>query len=361
MFGGTRRVPDFDGVVTSVCGESNAFTNNDYTNYYLTVPARHIDVALQLEADRMKGLDLSRHALEVQQHVVTEEYNQRYSNQPYGDMWLLMRPLCYSRHPYRWPTIGADISHVSKATLGNVEEFFHRFYRPDNAIVAVAGNIDIDETMRLVERLFGGTVGGSEPCRCRHLDPEPEPCEAQCLTVRRAVPNDSFYTAYLMCDRHSDDYYAFDLISDILSNGDSSRLYDTLVRRQALFSSIDAAITGDIDRGLFFVSGKLCEGVPMDEAERAVRDQLARMADEQVDSYELEKVVNKFESTFLFSQYRVSDRAHNLCYYSFIGDTDRINSEPSRYRDVTPGRLRLAASQCFRPERARTLYYMRED
>lgn len=361
MFGGTRAVPDYDQVVNGLGGESNAFTNCDYTNYYLTVPARHLETALQLEADRMHGLDLSRQRLQVQQRVVTEEYHQRYLNQPYGDMWLLLRPLSYRQHPYRWCTIGADIAHVQEASLEEVQAFFERYYRPSNAILSVAGAVDVEQTLRWVERWFGGIADGGTPCRAQHLPPEPDSTEPHSMTVHRPVGSDAFYRTYLMCDRHDAMFPAVDLLSDILSNGDSSRFHRRLVKEQALFSELDASVTGDMDRGLFLISGKLCEGVTMADAERAVDAEVRQLLEREVEADELEKVVNKFESTFLFSHYRVSDRAHSLCYYKWLGDLQRINDEPDRYRRVTPEALRAAAMRFLEPNHANTLHYLRGD
>ncbi|KWW32084.1 MAG: putative Zn-dependent peptidase [bacterium P3] len=360
MFGGTRRVPDYDRVVNSLGGESNAFTNCDYTNYYLTVPVQHLEAALQLEADRMQGLDLTPETLQVQQRVVTEEYHQRYLNQPYGDVWMLLRPLSYTQHPYRWCTIGEDIAHVQQASMDDVRSFFDRYYRPSNAILAVAGPIDIDRTFSCVERRFGSIVDSRPPCCAQHLPPEPDPSQARCQTVRRPVAADAFYRTYLMCDRHDGMFPAMDLLSDILSNGDSSRLRRRLVKEQGLFSEIDACVTSDLDRGLFVISGKLCDGVDMALAERAVDAELHRLSDEPDFDRELDKVVNKFESTFLFSHYRVADRAHNLCYYQWLGDLQRVNDEPARYRLLSPSDLRSAARRYLQPSCACTLYYLRD-
>lgn len=359
MFGGTKRVPDYDRVVNALGGDSNAFTNCDYTNYYITVPARHLEQALQLEADRMCGLDLSAERLHVQQRVVTEEYHQRYLNQPYGDMWLLMRPLSYRQHPYRWCPIGADITHVQQATLEDVHGFFDCYYHPSNAILSVVGQIDVDRTFQLVERCFGGVADSGQPCRARHLPEEPDAEQPQCLTVHRPVGADAFYRTYLMCDRHDALYPAVDLLSDILSNGDSSRLHRRLVKETGIFSELDASVTGDVDRGLFLVSGKLCEGVAMEEAERAVETELYRLSDICVGDEELEKVANKFESTYLLSQYRVSDRAHSLCYHQWLDGLQHINDEPARYRTVTPEMIRTAAQRYLQPAHANTLYYLR--
>lgn len=355
MFGGTSEVPDFDRVVTEVGGESNANTNNDFTQYYLTVPASYLETALWLESDRMRHIDLSSSKLAVQQSVVIEEYNYRYINQPYGDIWLLLRPLCYKVHPYRWCTIGADIRHVQEATQADVESFFKRYYCPANAIIAVAGNVKSDEVVRLVEKWYGDIPSGE---RATHqLPAEPEQTESRRLDVKRDVPADALYLAYPTCGRIDSDMPAVDLVSDILSNGPSSRLYNSLVKERALFGELDAFITGDVDPGLFVISGKLRGGVSLDEARKAVEEELERMTTTKVPEHELEKVKNKYESTFCFSQYRTIDCAMALCYYEWLGHLEWINDEPEIYRQVTAEDIRRVSEELFRLEHENWMYY----
>lgn len=356
MFGGTKAVPDYDRVVNSLGGDSNAFTNNDYTNYYLTLPLEHLESALRIEADRMRGLDLTQKALSVQQKVVTEEYHQRYENQPYGDVWMLLRPLCYRVHPYRWCTIGADIRHVQQATLADVRDFFECYYRPNNAIVAVVGNIDEEQTLRWIDRYYGSIPAG-KAVDCA-LEAEPEPDLPHLVEVERDVPSNALYRAYLMCDYLHPDMFAFDAISDILSNGDSTRLYRRLVKEQKLFTEVDACITGERDRGLFLLSGKLCDGVDFLTAERAIEAELADL--DSLGQHELQKVVSKFESTFVFSHYKAADRAQSLCFYEYLGHTDWVNTLPSHYRQLTVDDLVRVAHSAFCPSRANTLRYRKK-
>ena len=361
MFGGTPEIPDFDAVVSSMGGEDNAFTTCDYTNYYMTVPTESLSTALMLEADRMEHLDISQRALEVQQHVVTEEYNQRYMNQPYGDIWLLLRPLCYRVHPYRWPTIGSDIRHVSEATLDDVRSFHHRFYRPDNAILAIAAPMNHDEMLQKVKEVWDCSVSndfgfsgifGKYPT-------EPEQTAARFLRVEREVPASMIYLAYPMGDRLSGHFRACDLISDILGNGKSSRLYRHLVLEQGLMTEADACISGEAGPGLLVLSGKLRDGVTADEGAEALRREARVLANEGVSDYELQKVQNKYENTFVFSQYKASDRALALCHYTWLGDTDLVNREPEEYRQVTPSILQETARTVFAPNKENRLYYER--
>lgn len=369
MFGGTRRIPDYDSVVDALGGEANAFTNNDYTNYYLTVPAQHLHKALALEADRMGG-DWNtdgKHwtVLDVQRKVVTEEYNQRYINQPYGDIWMHLRPLCYQHHPYRWCTIGADIQHVQAATLDDVKSFYDRFYRPENAILAIAGNVNPDDALKMVNDTFGG-LHRTTPCavgdvRLRQYPSEETQTTPRSKNISSDVPDNALYMAWKMCDRWNPQYYAFDMLSDILSNGHSSRLYRKLVQETNLFSEINAYITGDLGPGLFVISGKLNDNSPeaMTQAEASIWEQISKLQHDLEDGSpashsEMEKVCNKYENTFLFSQYKANDRALSLCYYEMIGDTSLINSEPAIYRQTTVANL-LSAAMTLQHESCSTL------
>lgn len=347
MFGGTPRVPDFDAAVDAMGGESNAFTNADFTNYYLTVPASGLGEALRLEADRLfrhaEGAEgrFSEEALAVQRRVVEEEYNQRYMNQPYGDAWLLLRPLCYGSHPYGWSTIGADMRHVREASMEQAEQFFDAWYRPSNAVLAIAGNMDEAEALALVRGHF--EHGGNRPVFRVPL-PDVYPRDGRKRRVERAVPADAVYMAWVMCRRTDPDYRVYDLVSDLLGNGHSSRLYRRLVRDERLFTEIDACITGDCGPGLFVVTGKLCPGVGFDRAEEAVAAEVRRLAAQGVETRELEKVANQFENAFLFSQYKAADRAQSLCYYEMLGHADWLNAEPGLYRSVGPDEVRRVAA-----------------
>lgn len=361
MFGGTERVPDFDAVVSSLGGDNNAFTNNDYTNYYITIPVEGLSTALMLEADRMASLALNAKALEVQQRVVTEEYNQRYMNQPYGDMWLNMRPLCYKRHPYRWATIGADIRHVSEATLEDVQAFHERYYRADNAILAVAAPMRHEEMIATVEKEWGaGCV--SAGCRRsmageRNYPQEEEQKEARRLVIRREVPSRAVYLAWPMCDHWGRDFRACDLVSDVLCTGSSSRIYNNVVRPGQLVSEADAYISGEAGPGLMVLSAKILPDVDVDKVADALRQEAYLLSEKGLTKNELEKVQNRYESTFVYSQYKAADRAMALCHYTWLGDTELVNREPEEYRKVTTEDVQRAASAVFRPEHENMLVY----
>lgn len=355
MFGGSVNIPDYDAPLQLAGGENNAWTNNDITNYYLTVPRQNVETGFWLESDRMMSLDFSERSLEVQRGVVMEEFKQRCLNQPYGDVGHLLRPLAYRVHPYQWPTIGKELSHIANATLEEVKDFFFRFYAPNNAVLAVTGNISFEEAVSLTEKWFGPIPRREVPLR--QLPKEPVQTGERRQVVERNVPLDSLFMAYHMCDRLDADYYAFDILSDILSNGRSSRLNQHLVQEKQLFSSIDAYISGTIDAGLFHISGKPAAGVSLEEAETAVREELNELQTALVQEHELEKVKNKFESTQIFGNINYLNVATNLAWFELNGQAEDMEKEVERYRAVTADRLKAVAQTAFREENGVVFYY----
>lgn len=355
MFGGSVNIPDYDAPLQSAGGENNAWTNNDITNYYLTVPKPNVEIGFWLESDRMLSLAFNEQSLEVQRGVVMEEFKQRCLNQPYGDVGHLIRPLAYRVHPYRWPTIGKDLSHIEQATLEEVKAFFYRFYAPNNAVLSVTGNISWEETVRLTEKWFGPIPRREVPVR--NLPQEVAQTEARRQVVERPVPLDALFMAYHMCSREHSDYYAFDILSDILSNGRSSRLNRRLVQEQKLFSSIDAYISGTRDAGLLHISGKPAAGVSLEEAEAAVCKELEELQQTAIEEQELEKVKNKFESTQIFGNINYLNVATNLAWFELTGQAEDIDREVERYRVVTAEQLKRVAREAFREENSVVLYY----
>ena len=355
MFEGSVNIPSYDEPLQLAGGENNAWTNNDMTNYYLTIPKQNVETGFWLESDRMLSLDFNTKGLEVQKGVVMEEFKQRNLNQPYGDVGHLLRGLAYQTHPYQWPTIGKELSHIANATLEEVKDFFFRFYAPNNAILAVTGNISFEETVALSEKWFGPIPHRDVPAK--HIPIEPVQLAERRLTVERPVPLDSLFMVFHMCDRLDPDYFAFDILSDILSNGHSSRLTQRLIKEKRIFSSIDAHISGSIDPGLFHVIGKPAPGVSLEQAEAAVWKELKLLQDEYVDVSELEKVKNKFESTYIFGNINYMAVATNLAWYELLGQAEDLEHEVEKYRAVTAGQLKEVAQTAFRKENCSILYY----
>ncbi len=345
MFGGSQNIPDYDTPLQLAGGENNAWTNNDITNYYLTVPKQNVETGFWLESDRMLCLDFSSKSLEVQRGVVMEEFKQRCLNRPYGDTGHLLRPLVYKEHPYQWPTIGKELNHIAQATLQEVEDFFFSFYAPNNAILAVTGNITFEEAVRLAEKWFGPIP--RRELKKRNLPAEPQQTEERRLTVERNVPIESLYMVFRMCDRMHPDYYAYDILSDILSNGRSSRLIQHLVHDRQIFSSIDAHISGSIDAGLFHITGKPANGVSLEDAEKAVWEELQIISNELIDEEELEKVKNKFESTQIFGNLNYLNVATNLAWFEMLSRAEDMDKEVENYRAVTSQQLMDVARKAF--------------
>ncbi|BAX79241.1 M16 family metallopeptidase [Labilibaculum antarcticum] len=355
MFGGSVNIPNYDEPLQLVGGDNNAWTNNDITNYYLTVPKANLETAFWLESDRMLSLAFSEKSLEVQRSVVIEEFKQRYFNQPYGDVWLHLRPLAYKEHPYQWPTIGKSIDHIEKVTLEEVKDFFFHHYAPNNAIMVVAGNVDTQQVKELSEKWFAPIERREVPER--NLPVEPVQNEFRSKRIDSNVPFDAIYMAFHMGKRMDEDFYIVDLVSDVLSNGQSSRIFQSLVKEKNLFSSIDAYITGEFEPGLFLVTGKLVEGVTMENAEAAIWEELNRIATTKVDAYELQKVKNKVESTLVFSEISYLNKAMTLATHELLGEADDINKEVDKYQKVSVDDILNSSAKLFRKENCSTLYY----
>lgn len=359
MFGGSLNIPNYDGPLQLVGGENNAFTSNDITNYYITLPALNIETAFWLESDRMLSLAFSEKSLDVQRNVVSEEFKQRYLNQPYGDSWLKLSPLAYKDHPYQWPTIGKELAHIEQAKMEDVKAFFKKHYTAQNAILVVAGNVQLEEVKTLAEKWFESIPAGNH--YQRQLPAEKKQVKARRKVIKSDVPNDSIMIAFHMEGRTDPSYYTCDLISDILSQGQSSRLYRRLLKEQELFSEINAYITGSIDPGLFIVEGKPHQGVSIEQAEAALWAELQKMKDEVVLDYELEKVKNKTESTLEFAELSILNKAMSLAYFELLGDANGINQEAEHYLAVTVEDIKKQSQKMFRKGNSSTLIYLAQE
>ncbi|MCJ8166086.1 insulinase family protein [Pontibacter sp. E15-1] len=358
MFSGSKNIPVYDEPLQRVGGENNAFTSPDITNYYLSLPAQNIETGFWLESDRMLELAFSENGLEVQRKVVVEEFKQNYLNQPYGDVWLKLRPLTYKKHPYKWATIGKEISHIEDATMDIVKAFFRKHYSPSNAILVVAGNVTLARAKELTEKWFGPIPAGER--YTRNIEKEPKQTEPRVLEVSADVPLNAIYKAYHMPSRTEPDYHAVDLISDILGRGKSSRLYDKLVKEQKLFNSISASVSGSLERGLLVVQGKLNEGVDLQQANAAIEAVNQELMEQMVVEKELDKVKNQAETSIVFSEIELLNRAMNLAYSKLMGDANLINQEGAKVQAVTPQDILRCAKEVLDPNNCSTLLYKAE-
>jgi predicted Zn-dependent peptidase len=355
MFGGSKHIPDFDTPLQAVGGENNAFTNNDITNYYITLPKQNIETALWLESDRMLELAFTPESLEVQRKVVIEEFKQNYLNQPYGDIWHIIREMAYKIHPYQWPTIGKEISHIENATMDDVKAFFYKYYRPNNAILCIAGDLTLKEVENLVNKWYGYIPKGE--VLERNYPQEPIQKEPRRKEVEREVPLNAFYRVYHMEGKNDEGYQATDLLSDILSHGESSRLKQRLVYEKRIFNELSAFITGSFDPGLFIISGKLNDGISFEEAENAIDNELNDLIENKVDEQELKKVKNKIISLQKFGEIHILNKAMALAINESLGDANKINTEIELYKKVTTQDIQNQATKIFKPENSSTLIY----
>jgi predicted Zn-dependent peptidase len=355
MFGGSRHIAAFDEPLQRVGGENNAFTSPDITNYYVTLPAVNLETAFWLESDRMLSLSFDPQVLEVQRKVVIEEFKQRYLNQPYGDVWLKMRPLAFQKHPYRWATIGKDISHIEKATLDDVKEFFFKYYIPNNAIMVVAGPVRLEEVKKMSEKWFGPIPAGKP--YIRRLPAEPVQEQARYLEVEAGVPLDAIYKTFHIPGKSSEKYYTADLLSDILGRSKSSRLYDKLVKEGKIFNSINSHVSGSIDPGLLIIQGHLNGGVSIERGEEEINAIIAEITAQKVPEQELEKVKNQAESTIVFSEVELLNRAMNLAFYANLGKPEQVNQESEYIQAVTSESLQSMAREVLRKENSSTIHY----
>ncbi|MFM7022169.1 MAG: M16 family metallopeptidase [Flavobacteriales bacterium] len=355
MFGGTPDIPEYDVEVQNMGGENNAFTTNDYTNYYVTFPKDNLEVAFWVEADRMKGLAFTQKSLGVQKNVVIEEFKQRYLNQPYGDAWLKLRPVIYKKHPYRWATIGEKIEHIEKAELQDVKDFFYRYYLPNNAVLVFTGDVEEDKIFALADKYFGSIPSGE--IRRQNYEQEPEQKEFREVNSDVKVPVKCFYYAYPMVERKAEDYYATDLLSDILARGMSSRFYLKLVKEKSLFSEISAYVTGSLDAGLFIIHAMLADGVDMDLAKAELQKEIDQLLIEGVSENELRKVVNKSETSLVYSEMNVLNKAMNLAFFELLDKASSVNEQQKKYNEVTPAAVLKVAKNILRKENCTCLNY----
>ncbi len=356
MFGGSINIPDYDDPLQVAGGENNAYTTNDLTNYYCQLPADNLETAFWLESDRMLSLAFSKKSLDVQRKVVCEEFKEHYINKPYGDVWHTMRELAFKEHPYKWMTIGKELSHVENATLEDVKQFFFKHYTPVNAILVVAGNVTVERVKELAEKWFGDISSGEKYSRL--LPEEPKQTEARRMTVQRNVPMDAIYKTWHMCARRDDDYYATDLLTDILGGGASSRLYQSLVKEQQLFANINCYHFGSLDKGLLTIEGQLIQGVNIEKAEAAIELELDKVRKEILDDRELQKVKNKTESVMAFEDMSVMNRAGSLAFYELLGDGELMNTEFQKYQEVKSEDLHRIANEVLTNENSNTLWYL---
>ena len=354
MFGGSKNIPSYDTPLQKVGGENNAFTSPDITNYYITLPSVNLETAFWLESDRMMALSFDQKVLDVQQKVVIEEFKQRYLNQPYGDVWLKLRPLAYKTHPYKWATIGKEISHIENAVMDDVRGFFYKHYLPNNANLVVAGNVTVEQVKQLCKKWFEPIPAGN--VIKKNLPVEGIQTTSRFLETEAEVPLDAIYKVYHTQGRHDEGFNATDLMSDILGRSKSSRLYKLVMENQ-IFNSVNAYVTASLDPGLMVIQGNLNQGVSIEEGDAAIQDVLDDFLKNPVAEEELTKVKNQAESTLVFSEVELLNRAMNLAFAANAGNVEYANQESSRIQSVTTDEISKYAQKVLTKENCSTMYY----
>jgi predicted Zn-dependent peptidase len=359
MFGGSKNIPQFDTPLQLAGGTNNAFTTNDLTNYYDVLPVENIETALWLESDRMLQLDFSEKSLSVQKNVVCEEFKEHYINRPYGDLWHKLRKVVYQNHPYQWPTIGLELKHIREAQLQDVENFFYTYYRPNNAILSISGAIQTDKALHLAQKWFGEIPKGND---IRHTIPqEPEQTESRFSEVKANVPVNLIYKVWHMPGRMQPDYYAVNILGDILGHGEASRLFHQLKKEKKLFTDIAAYNAGSIDKGMFIISGKLAEGVSYADAEKGIAEEIDKIRQHTVSENELMRVKNMIEMDLAEGYTGVLNKAHGLAMCEMLEDASIINTEIDRFASVTAADTLNAAANMLKEETCNTLYYSKNN
>ena len=355
MFTGSKNIADFDAQLQSVGAINNAYTTQDITHYYITLPAVNIEHALWLESDRMMELAFQQEKLDIQKHVVIEEFKENFLNRPYGDMWLLYNQFYFQKHPYQWLPIGKEISHIEKVSMEDMKNFFYRFYRPNNAVLTISGNVHFEEIVPLVEKWFGPIPAG--PALERKFPQEEHPTQHRLFEVKRNVPADMLFKGWPTCGRLDADFYAYDMLSDLFGSGQSSYLYKKFVMEEAVFTDISAYITGTLDPGGFIIGGRPAEGVSIEEADQKLNDFLYKLPENSVNSHDLQKVKNRVESLILQNDIKIEDRSSSLAVAECFSCAEDFNDETQRYFAVTEEQINTLCNKMFRQEQEATMYY----
>ena len=266
-----------------------------------------------------------------------------------------MRELAYKVHPYKWMTIGKELKHIEEAQLDDVKKFFFKYYRPNNAILVIAGNVKTEEVKKLAEKWFGSIEPGEK--NDRNIPQEPKQTAPRQESVKANVPLDAFYKTWHMPGRNEAGYHAADVITEILGGGASSRLFQSLVKEKRLFSNIECYHFGTVDPGLLTIEGKLIRGVNLEDAEKAVEEELDKLKQSGIEEKELVKVKNRTEAVISFEDMNLMNRAGSLAFYEVLGDASLMNSELQRYHDVSLEDILQESRIIFDENNSSTLHY----
>lgn len=365
MFGGSVNVPDFDAEIEGAGGSDNAWTSNDFTNFYDTLPAQNIETAFHLESDRMLALSFNPRSLEVQRNVVIEEFKQQCLNRPYGELAHYLRKAVYGGiHPYSWPTIGLVPQHIADVTDEDVRRWFYSHYAPGNAVLSVCGNVTLERVRGLAHKWFGDIP--RRDVAKRSLPCPDFPKEDTIEEVRADVPATAIAIGIPMAAYGCQGYLEADILTDILAAGHASRMYRRLISVNAddgLFASADASITGSEHEGMLLLNARLTRS-GRDDAMKA-RHMMLEIARElatdtgAATERELQRTLNRYEATFRFNNLSYLGKAQDLALAEIHGED--INTRIAGRRAVTTTDLRRAAEKLFNETPSATIIYRPAD
>jgi len=358
MFCGSRNIRNYDFPLDKVGAHNNAYTTDDVTCYYITLPANNIETALWLESDRMLELAFRKKELEVQKNVVIEEFKEHFLNKPYGDMWMLFNEAVFEKHPYQWLPIGKEVSHIETVNIDIIKAFYRNYYAPQNAVMAIAGNVHFEDAVQLVNKWFGDIPkrGHIE----RNIPQEPVQTKPKKVEVYRQVPYDMLLKGWKMGGRLDTNFYALDLLSDMLGNGKSSFLHQELVEKKHLFTDISAYITATYDPGIFMISGRPVEGISLQEANEALDNYLYSFTKHENMEHALQKVKNNVESSILKNEIKIEDRATTLALSETFHSVERFQNDTERYFNVTGCQLDETIKNTIVTTNETTLFYQKK-
>lgn len=351
MFKGSAHIKpeEHDKIISNAGGVSNAYTQDDVTVYFETFPANYLEKVLWMEADRMATLDVSEENFTSEREVVKEERLTRIENPPYGDLFEVLYANAYDVHPYKHVTIGS-MADLNAATIADVREFYKTYYVPNNATLIIAGDFNPDQTMDWVRRYFGDISKGQGPISRPNLKEPPHEKERR-ISHKKAVPLPAYVAGYYIPGDGHPDSYPLVIASKILSEGRSSRVYQSLVYKTRLAVQADVSGNFSEDPNLFIATLIMNQGASVEEGEKALEAELTLLKTEPVKDMELEKAKNKIRSEYAFGRQSVEDKAQSLAHAAVIHkDTATVNTEYDLFMRVTKEDIMRVAKTYFRPE-----------
>lgn len=358
MFEGSKNIPpgQYDRISLQAGCENNAYTTDDKTNYYIIAPSHQLELALWLESDRMLGFAVSEESLEIQKEVVIEEKKQMFDNRPYGSVALEFPPRLYSSSGYGWDTIGVE-EDISSANLETIREFYEEFYVPNNSVLTIVGDIDLKQTTELIKKYFASIPRGNKIKRKEFKENYIQNESSTQITDDVQLPG--IFLAYKVTPENSDEYYRFDILSDVLATGESSRLYNELVYNKQLVSDIGCWVDAKEYSGVFYLYAILMPGIQIQQVQDEIDRIIYDVSVNGITLNELEKVKNRIETRHVYRLQTNLSKADMLSHYkTFYDNASLVNSLHDKYRKVTAESIMHSASEYLKPGKRVVLNYV---